>query len=86
MDPERDPRNAVAKRGLALSWTFFTLFLATVLGLAAVGGQEPLLFGLPRWVALACFAAPALFVAILVPAVERLLPDIPLGDDEDRAP
>ena len=83
MKLEQDPRIKVAKRGLALAWTFYSLFLAAVLGVAAAAGNDPLWFGLPRWVALACFVVPALFVAALIPIVEKLIPDIPLSDEGD---
>jgi len=86
MQFEEDPRIKVARRGLVLSWTFFSVFLATVLGVAAGFGNEPLLFGLPRWVALSCLIVPVLFVAALVPIVEKLIPDIPLSDDREEAP
>ncbi len=82
---EEDPRVRVARRGLALSWTFFSLFLAATLGAAAFFGDEPRWFGLPRWVALSCLIVPAAFVVALIPIVERLIPDIPLSDD-DEAP
>ncbi len=82
---EEDPRIKVARRGLVLSWTFFTVYLAVVMGVAAVFGNEPLLFGLPRWVALSCLIVPAIFVAILIPIVEKGIPDIPLTDDHEGA-
>ena len=84
MSLERDPRIRAARRGLAFSWIFYSLFLLAVLAVAATAGSEPLLFGLPRWVALACFLLPAGFVAALVPLVEKLIPDVPLDDDRDR--
>lgn len=84
MKLEQDPRIQVARRGLALAWTFYSLFLAAVLGVAAAAGNDPLWFGLPRWVALACFVVPAVFVAALIPIVEKLIPDIPLSDEQDR--
>ncbi len=83
---EEDPRVRVAKRGLALSWTFFSVFLAVTLGAAAVFGNEPPLLGLPRWVALSCLIVPAVFVVALIPIVEVLIPDVPLSDDNDGAP
>ena len=81
---EEDPRIKVARRGLVLAWTFFTVFLGTVLVAAAAFDNKPYLFGLPRWVALSCIIVPAVFVVALIPIVERLLPDIPLTDDQDR--
>lgn len=80
-----DPRIKVARRGLALAWTFYSVFLATAFGVAAVAGNQPSLWGLPRWVALSCLIVPAVFVAALIPIVEKLLPDIPLSDDDGEA-
>jgi uncharacterized membrane protein YhdT len=85
MQFEEDPRVKVARRGLVLAWTFFTVFLGTVLVAAAAFDNEPLLFGLPRWVALSCIIVPAVFVVALIPIVEKLIPDISLSDDEEEA-
>lgn len=86
MQFEEDPRIKVARRGLVLAWTFFTVFLAAALGAAAAFSNEPLLFGLPRWVALSCIIVPAVFVVALIPIVEKLIPDISLSDEEEEAP
>ncbi len=82
---EEDPRIKVARKGLVLAWTFFTVFLATILGVAAACSDGTLLFGLPRWVALACIIVPALFVVALIPIVERLIPDISLSNEDEGA-
>jgi uncharacterized membrane protein YhdT len=82
---DEDPRIKVARRSLALSWTYFALFLVATMVVAASFADEPLLFGLPRWVALSCVVVPAVFVAVLVPLVEKLIPDIPLSDEEDES-
>jgi uncharacterized membrane protein YhdT len=82
---DEDPRIKVARRSLALSWIYFALFLAVTMAVAASFANEPLLFGLPRWVVLSCVIVPAVFVAALVPIVERLIPDIPLSDEEDES-
>jgi uncharacterized membrane protein YhdT len=81
MQSEEDPRIKVARRGFVLSWTFFSVFLAVTLGAAALFGNEPHVFGLPRWVALSCIIVPAVFVVALIPIVEKLIPDIPLSDE-----
>jgi len=86
MKSDEDPRIKVARRGLVLSWTFFSVFLAVVLGVAAAFGNQPLLFGLPRWVALSCILVPAIFVVALIPIVETLIPDIPLSNENEEAP
>jgi uncharacterized membrane protein YhdT len=83
---EEDPRIRVARRGLVLSWTFFTVFLAAVLGFAAGFTNEPLLFGLPRWMALSCIIVPGAFVVALIPIIERCIPDISLSNDDGGAP
>ena len=80
---DEDPRIKVARRSLALSWIFFSVFLAVTMAVAASLGNEPLVFGLPRWAALSCVIVPAAFVAALVPLVEKLIPEIPLSDEED---
>jgi uncharacterized membrane protein YhdT len=80
---DEDPRIKVARRTLALSWAYFALFLVATMAVAAGFAEQPLLFGLPRWVALSCVVVPAAFVALLVPIVEKLIPDIPLSDEED---
>lgn len=77
-----DPRIKVARRSLVLSWSFFAVFLVAAIAVAASFPNEPLLFGLPRWVALACVIVSAAFVAALVPIVEKLIPDITLSDEE----
>jgi uncharacterized membrane protein YhdT len=86
MQFEEDPRIRVARRGLVLSWTFFSVYLAATLIVAAAFGTEPLLFGLPRWVALSCIIVPGAFVAALIPIVEKGIADVSLSDDEGGAP
>ena len=86
MQFEEDPRIKVARRGLVLAWTFFSVFLATAMGVAAAFGNEPLLFGLPRWVALSSIVVPAVFVVALIPIVEKLIPDISLSNEKEEAP
>jgi len=86
MQLEEDPRIKVARRGLILSWTFFTVFLATTMGVAAAFSNRPLLFGLPRWLALSSIIVPVVFVAALIPIVEKLIPDISLSDEKKEAP
>lgn len=86
MQFEEDPRIRVARRGLVLSWTFYSVYLAVTLVVAAAFTSEPLLFGLPRWAALSCIIVPGAFVVALIPIVERFIPDISLSDDEEGAP
>jgi uncharacterized membrane protein YhdT len=85
MKHAEDPRIRVARRAFALSWIYFTLFIAAMLAAAFGFDVEPLLFGLPRWAAASCLIVPAVFVLLLIPVVERFIPDIPLTDgDGDR--
>lgn len=83
---EGDRRVGVARRALAFSWTFFTLFLAAMIGTALLCGNEPRLLGLPRWAAWTFLFIPIAFVAALIPLVERVIPDVPLGDDGEESP
>ena len=85
MHIEEDPRIKVARKGFTLSWTFYSIFLAATLGAAALFGNEPHVFGLPRWVALSCIVVPAAFVVALIPIVELLIPNIPLSDEREDA-
>jgi uncharacterized membrane protein YhdT len=84
MPLDEDPRIKVARRSLALSWTYFALFLVATMAVAAGFANEPLLFGLPRWAAWSCLIVPAVFVVALVPIVEKLIPDVALSDEEDE--
>jgi uncharacterized membrane protein YhdT len=81
---EEDPRVKVARRGLVLAWTFFTVFLSAALVTAAAFNNEPLFFGLPRWVAISCIIVPAVFVVALIPIVEKFIPDISLSDEDEE--
>ena len=85
MQYEEDPRIKVARRGLVLAWTFYSVFLAAVLVTAAASNNEATLFGLPQWVALSCIIVPAIFVVALIPIVEKLIPNISLSDDDEEA-
>jgi len=85
MPLDEDPRIKVARGSLALSWTYFAVFLGATMAVAASLGNEPLLFGLPRWVAVSCIIVPAVFVVALVPLVETLIPGIALSDEEDES-
>jgi uncharacterized membrane protein YhdT len=75
-------RMKVAKRGLWIAWSFNALYTAVALIFALGAGEEPLLLGLPRWVALSIVIVPGLFVLALIPLIEKAIPDIPLSDDE----
>ena len=83
MSFKEDPRVRVARRGFALSWIFFTIFVAVNMVTALALGDEPWLFGLPLWVAVSCILVPAAFVLLLIPLIEKLIPDIRLDDDQE---
>jgi len=75
-------RMKVARRGLWIAWGFNVLFTAVALALALGAGERPLIFGLPRWMALSCVIAPGVFAAALIPLIEWAIPNIPLSDRE----
>jgi uncharacterized membrane protein YhdT len=75
-------RMRIAKRGLWIAWIFNAAYTAIALAFALGAGERPLLFGLPRWVTLSCVIVPALFVAVLIPLIEKAIPNIPLSDEE----
>ena len=62
-------RMKAAKRGLWIAWGFNAFYTAAVLVLALGSGEEPLLLGLPRWVALSVVIVPGIFVVALIPLI-----------------
>jgi len=85
----QDPRVKVARRAFVISWIFFGLFVLLTLSLSYSLGMKPLVFGLPRWVALGAVLVPTVFVILVVFITEKLIPDVSLtdeesGEDEDR--
>lgn len=70
----------VARRGLWLAWVFFSAYLAVILLTSYLSGVSPLLWGLPRWVAIGNIVVPVVFVVLLILVVEMGIPDIPLDD------
>ena len=79
-----DPRIKVAKRGLAIAWIFFALYLVAILVLSYALGIKPYILGLPRWVAIGNLLVPITFVIALIFVAEKLIPDIPLTDNGDE--
>lgn len=77
-----DPRIKVARQGLAVAWIYFTLYLLIYMGLSYTLGIEPYVLGLPRWVTFGNLLVPFLFVVILIFVAEKLIPDVPLTDEE----
>ena len=78
-----DPRMKAARRSLAFSWIFFSLYLLVMLTLSSILGLKPYIFGLPRWVAVCCILVPIVFVILLASVVEKFIPDVPLADNEE---
>ncbi len=78
-----DPRIKVARKCLALSWIYFTIYLMVIMGFSYFLGIKPYLLGLPRWVAIGNILVPIVFILALVFVIEKFFPDIPLTDDED---
>jgi uncharacterized membrane protein YhdT len=83
MNPfKEDPRMKTARRGLWLAWAFFSAYLVTILLTSHLLGVSPMLWGLPRWVAIGNIVVPVVFVLLLILVVEQGIPDIPLDDRE----
>lgn len=78
-----DPRIKIARKSLALSWVYFTIYLIVIMGFSYFLGIKPYLLGLPRWVAIGNILVPIVFILALVFVIEKFIPDIPLTDDED---
>ncbi len=78
----KDPRFKVAKKVFLLSWVFYTLYIACSLAFSYLLGNQPLLFGLPLWVAAGCVGVPVVFVVALIAVAEKAIPDISLTDEE----
>lgn len=78
-----DSRIKISRKILALAWLYFAFYLLFIMGLSYLLGIRPLIWGLPRWVAIGNIVVPAVFVLLLIFVAERLIPDIPLTEDED---
>jgi uncharacterized membrane protein YhdT len=77
-----DPRVKVSRRAFLLAWIFFSAYLLAVMAASYLLGVKPRLWGLPRWVTIGNILIPAGFVILLIIVVEKLIPDVPLTDDE----
>ena len=84
MDFIEDPRIKNARRTLLFAWLFFSLYLTAILLCSYLLGIEPLLFGLPRWVAIGNVIIPVIFVLLLIFFSEKIIPDISLTDTENN--
>ncbi len=85
MSNVNEMRMRIARRGLWIAWVFNAVFTAVVLAFALGAGEQSLLFGLPRWVTLSCVIVPAVFVAALIPLIEKAIPNIGLTDEDEGA-
>lgn len=81
----QDPRIKIARKSLTVSWIFFSVFVFLVLILSYSLGNKPYVFGLPRWVALGAVLIPTVFTVLVIFIAEKLIPDIPLTDEEQLA-
>jgi len=77
-----DPRIKIARKSLVVSWVFFGAFVFLVLILSYSLGDKPYVLGLPRWVALGAVLVPTVFTVMVIFIAEKLIPDIPLTDEE----
>ena len=71
----------VARRCLALAWIYFFLYLTTIMLFSYLFGNEPMVWGLPRWVALGNIIVPIVFVVMLIFVAEKGIPDVSLTDE-----
>ena len=75
-----DQRPVIARRVAIFAWLFLTGFLSVIMTASYLLGNEPTIFGLPAWVAVGNVLVPIIFVGLLIIAVERFIPDVPLDD------
>ena len=78
---EEDSRIKIARRTLALSWIYFTIFLIFIMGASFLLDIEPLIWGLPAWVTIGNVVVPIVFVILLIFVIEKFIPDVPLTDE-----
>jgi uncharacterized membrane protein YhdT len=80
----QDPRVRIARKSLVVAWMFFSVFVFLVLFLSYTLGQKPYIFGLPQWVAIGTVLVPTVFTVLVIFIAEKLIPDIPLTDEETK--
>jgi len=78
---EEDSRIKIARKILALSWIYFTIFLIFIMGASFLLDIEPFIWGLPAWVAIGNVIIPIGFVILLIFVIEKFVPDIPFIDE-----
>lgn len=84
MDFKKDPRIKTARKILLIASSFFALYVIALLLCSYLLGHEPLLFGLPLWVAVGNLIVPVVFVVLLILIAEKMIPDISLTDEEEE--
>lgn len=84
MDFKEDPRIKTARKILLIASSFFALYIITLLLCSYLLGHEPLLFGLPLWIAVGNLIVPVVFVVLLILVAEKMIPDISLTDEEEE--
>ena len=84
MDFKEDPRIKTARKILLIASSFFALYIVALLLCSYLLDHEPLLFGLPLWVAVGNLIVPVVFVVLLVLVAEKMIPDISLTDEEEE--
>jgi len=82
MQFRRDRRTKIALLVCLLSWGYFALYLLTYMGFSYGLGIKPYILGLPRWVAIGSILTPLVFVLLLILVAEKLIPDLPLAEEE----
>ena len=76
-----DPRMKVCRRGFAVAWVYYSIYVIVLLLSSYLLGTKPYVWGLPRWAAIGNIVVPVLFALLAIPVVEKLIPDVPLTDD-----
>ncbi len=77
-----DPRMKICRRGFAVAWIYFSIYLLVIMLSSYLLGTKPSLFGLPRWAVIGNILVPIVFILLLIPVIERAIPDVPLSDDD----
>lgn len=77
-----DPRIGVGFKCFIFSWVYFGIYVLILMILSYHLGWEPSVLGLPRWIAIGNILFPIFSMIILVFAVGKFIPDIPLEDDD----
>ncbi len=79
-----DPRMREGRRNLVISYTFFFAYIVVIMYVSYSFSIEPLVWGLPRWVAIGNIIVPLVFVVLLIYVTEKFMKDIPLIDEDEK--